>query len=185
MKFHRRGFCAVEVVDGKIYVIGGGYKGDKGMQVEVFDPKTRIWSFAGRRNSDGYLRRIAPLWRGRFWWWMLTVIKWRYMIQDKVKERSGFMWFDTKLSVWTRLVMSESDYVFDVTDYFNVDAMVEYHGKLAVFWRRKILDNSVCGLMMALDKVGDRIRGKIEWSGVVATSVPNNCMIEHWFAVSH
>ncbi|CAA7019826.1 unnamed protein product [Microthlaspi erraticum] len=225
MKFHRRAYAAVEVVEGKIYVIGGEYKGAEEMRVEVFDPKTRIWSFAWEEKLPWLRSQFCATLEGK----VVTVHDRGYVIavydprqgkreemnvgKEMVETRrsvpdmlicvcavenvlygcfisSGFMWFDIKRSVWTRLVMSESDYIFDVTDYFDVDAMVEYHGKLAVFWHHHKFSqeeknyDSKCGLM-ALDKVGGKIRGTIEWSGVVATNVPNYCKIEHCFAVSH
>ncbi|CAA7019827.1 unnamed protein product [Microthlaspi erraticum] len=226
MKSDGRFFSAVEVVDGKIYVIVGGYHGDEGMQVEVFDPKTRVWSFAGEERIQWLTSPFCASLEGKvfaveedgdeFVVYNARQGKREDMSVAKEMEEigrpdydflicvcavenvlygcfsySGIVWFDTKRSVWTRLVVSESDYVFDVkgkgsTDYFKVGAMVEYHGKLAVFWRHceeeKNYD-SMCGVM-ALDRVGGKIRGTIEWSGVVAT-FSDDFMIAHCVAVSH
>ncbi|KFK36616.1 hypothetical protein AALP_AA4G146900 [Arabis alpina] len=46
----RRGGYLVGVIEGKIYVIGGGEVNEE-VQVEVFDPKTRSWDFAGEEKE--------------------------------------------------------------------------------------------------------------------------------------
>ncbi|CAN6841415.1 unnamed protein product [Brassica oleracea] len=62
-------------------------------------------------------------------------------------KSSGLMWFDTKLKLWRRLVDSDGK--------INTD-----HALMKMDIRCR---------MIALDRVGEEIRGKIEWSGIMAT----------------
>ncbi|WZY89620.1 hypothetical protein YC2023_046355 [Brassica napus] len=77
-------------------------------------------------------------------------------------KRSGLMWFDTKLKVWRRLVDSDGK--------FNTD-----HALMKMDIRCR---------MIALDRVGDEIRGKIEWSGIMATFPCGEITLRHCLVVS-
>ncbi|CAN8317829.1 unnamed protein product [Cochlearia groenlandica] len=103
---------------------------------------------------------------------------------------SNLMWLDTKRNVW-RVVSGDHLETLGGTLYGG--SMVEYHGKLAFFSTEEILHieekkpprhkNKVtqvkiwCGLI-ALDRVGEDIRGTVEWSGVVAI-IPFSCSFLH------
>ncbi|CAF2279111.1 unnamed protein product [Brassica napus] len=101
-------------------------------------------------------------------------------------KRSGLMWFDTKLKVWRRLVDSDGKVIFYS---FNAEKMAEYEGKLAVFWLQFNTDHALMKMdircrMIALDRVGDEIRGKIEWSGIMATFPCGEITLRHCLVVS-
>ncbi|KAL0847582.1 hypothetical protein Bca101_020828 [Brassica carinata] len=53
--------AAVGVIDGKIYVIGGGRFGEEEIQVEVFDPKSETWELAGLENLPKFPRCSASV----------------------------------------------------------------------------------------------------------------------------
>ncbi|CAA7044855.1 unnamed protein product [Microthlaspi erraticum] len=198
------------VIDGKIYVIGVvDFAGpNEEIQVEIFDPESKIWKFAGHekvRARQCYQQFIASLeqkiymvYGGRTGVYNPRQGKSErlvHMVNEKLvgketRERlreglssvcvvenilyahfeSGLMWFDTKLSLWRKLVSRDGKEELFLP---NVHAMAEYEGKLVVF---KYLfksggDASVEMFLFALDRVRETICGTIEWSGIVA-SVP-------------
>ncbi|KAF2604973.1 hypothetical protein F2Q70_00027811 [Brassica cretica] len=183
---------AMGVVDGKIYVIGGTYGKN---QVEVFDPETQTWEFAGEEKVQCNSRFSASLEdkvymvdleHGRISAYspreginnvatemLIDHMNCMCVVENVIYacfKRSGLMWFDTKLKVWRRLIDSGGKATLCS---FNAGKMAEYEGKLAVFWTQ-INTNFVekvdirCRII-ALDRVGEEIRGKIESSGSVAT----------------
>ena len=85
---------------------------------------------------------------------------------------SGLMWFNTKLKIWTRVV--DRDGKDGKLELYSSTAqkMEEFEGKIAFFWPLPNIDCTkselICKLI-ALDRVGENIRGRIEWSGIVAT----------------
>ncbi|KAL0741214.1 hypothetical protein Bca4012_082727 [Brassica carinata] len=198
---------AVEVVDGKIYVIGGS---DVESQVEVFDPETQTWEFAGEEKVQCKSRFSASLehkvymvdsLHGR-----ISAYTPREGISNEATERlsdqmncmcvvdnvlyacfksSGLMWFDTKLKVWRRLVDSDGKVTF--CSLKHAEKMAEYEGNLAVFWTQintdVVMKMDIRCRMIALDRVGDEIRGTIEWFGIVATS-PFAITLSHCLVVS-
>ncbi|CAH2061550.1 unnamed protein product [Thlaspi arvense] len=109
---------------------------------------------------------------------------------------SGLMWFDTKINAWRSLEGAKVQYLFPV------DAMAEYDGKLAVFglsssamerytsssvmerYTYTYTNNNVQCVLIALHRVGEMIRGTIEWSGAVAT-VPRLFALLHCLVASH
>ncbi|KAJ4902741.1 Galactose oxidase/kelch repeat superfamily protein [Raphanus sativus] len=85
-------------------------------------------------------------------------------------DSRGLMWFDTKVKVWRSVVMSL--YALEACRYAK-HAVAEYEGKLAIFQLIKHgrVENtkSVKMSLFSFHRVGERILGKIEWSGIVAT----------------
>ncbi|CAH8367191.1 unnamed protein product [Eruca vesicaria subsp. sativa] len=198
---------AMGVVDGKIYVIGGSVEK---CQVEVFDPKSQTWEFAGEDKVKHESRFSASLedkiYMVELYPERISAYSPREGISIEVTERltdqmncmcvvenviyacfkrSGLMWFDTKLKVWRRLVDSNGK----VTLYSLIaEKMGEFEGKLAVFWTRSINTDGVVKKdircrMIALDRVGEEIRGKIVRSGIVA-SFAYPITLSHCLAVS-
>ncbi|CAA7057197.1 unnamed protein product [Microthlaspi erraticum] len=92
----------------------------------------------------------------------------------------GLMWLDTKHNIW-RVVSG------DMPRKLYGGAMVEYYGKLAVFWRERISNQKqekIRCAVIALARVGEEeVRGTIEWSGVVAT-IPYVCGFLHCLVAS-
>lgn len=199
---------AMGVVDGKIYVIGGS---SVESQVEVFDPETQTWEFAGEEkvrcgslfsaSMENKVYMVDSRHR------RISAYSPREGISDEATERlsdkmncmcvvenvlyacfksSGLMWFDTKLKVWRRLVDSDGKVSF--FSLKNAEKMAEYEGKLAVFWTQinttdVVMKMDIRWRVIALDRVGDEIRGKIERFGVVATS-PHAITLSHCLVVS-
>lgn len=184
--------AAVGVVDGKIYVIGGS---EEESQVEVFDPQTQTWEFAGEEKvqcksrfsasleqkvyivgsdhvsaycpSEGIISNEAAMEN--------LSAKCLCVVENVIYACKGseLMWFNTKLKVWRRVVDRDGkDGKLEM--YSSVaEKMVEYEGKLAFLWPLRsnigpMKDDIVCKLI-ALDRVGDEVRGTVEWSGIVAT----------------
>lgn len=177
---------AMGVVDGKIYVIGGS---GVESQVEVFDPETQTWEFAGEEkvrcgslfsaSMENKVYMVDSRHR------RISAYSPREGISDEATERlsdkmncmcvvenvlyacfksSGLMWFDTKLKVWRRLVDSDGKVSF--FSLKNAEKMAEYEGKLAVFWTQinttdVVMKMDIRWRVIALDRVGDEIRGKI------------------------
>ncbi|CAA7019823.1 unnamed protein product [Microthlaspi erraticum] len=167
-------YCAS--LEGKVYTVD--HYGD---EVTVYNPKEgKTEETISTIENEGRIRRGDD-----FLSYVCAVEDVLYACFDW----SGFVWFDNKLNVWTRLIISDDD-VDDVkalTNQIYVDAMVEYHGKLAVFWQKESevgeFKDVMC-VLIALDRIGERIRGKIDWSGVVAT-VPTCYKFVHCLGVSH
>ncbi|VVB02480.1 unnamed protein product [Arabis nemorensis] len=206
--------AAVEVVDGKIYVIGGC---DKEIRVEVFDPESQSWEFATKEKvqcispfSVSLERKVYVVEDGKVCVYNPREGLRKEMLAKKKRKRdetmerlngkvncvcvvenvlyalfkrSGLMWFDTKLNEWRSLVSCYDNYSSFPN---NVDAMAGYNGKLAVLWSRFDSNEkkSIGCTLIALDRVGEGIRWKIEWSGVVAT-FPCNYSFMHCLVVSN
>ncbi|CAH8382739.1 unnamed protein product [Eruca vesicaria subsp. sativa] len=95
-------------------------------------------------------------------------------------KEKGLMWFDTKLNVWRRLLVRDGKQLV----ISSVKGMSEYDGRLVVFNYRtptKALWDVQC-ILVSLDRVGEKICGTIDWSGVVAT-VPFLFSFQHCLAV--
>lgn len=119
---------------------------------------------------------------------------WCICVADKVLfaffSKYGLMWLDTKRNVW-RVVTGDVQTLYRK---LHGSVMAEYYGKLAIFWRERDIGTSTkkkknkkeekiwCALI-ALDRVGEGIRGTIEWSGVVAT-IPYVCRFLHCLVAS-
>ncbi|KAL1191995.1 F-box/kelch-repeat protein [Cardamine amara subsp. amara] len=88
--------------------------------------------------------------------------------------QKGLMWFDVRRKVWDKVIgVKGLDAKFD-----DVALMTEYDGKLVIFWSETDhpfhpTKKELRCVVMALDWVGEEIRGTIEWSGIVAT-MPND-----------
>ncbi|KAG2306280.1 hypothetical protein Bca4012_084683 [Brassica carinata] len=145
---------AVGVVEGKIYVIGGSYEDSK---VEVFDPETQTWDFAGEEKvkseskfSVSMKQKVYMVGKGG----RVSSYSPREginnesteVLSDKMKflcvvenvlyacfKKSGLMWFNTKLKVWRRVV--DRDGKDGKLELYSSAAqkMVEYEGKIAFF----------------------------------------------------
>lgn len=95
---------------------------------------------------------------------------------------SGLMWFDAKRKVWSRLVGVES-----LDAKFHDAVMAEYNGKLGILWPDNEFDpadNEIRCAVIALELVGERMHGKIEWSGIVAR-VPDSYTFHNCLLVSN
>ncbi|RID54984.1 hypothetical protein BRARA_G02268 [Brassica rapa] len=221
----RQRYAAVEVIDGKIYVLGGEPYIDGRLfhQVEVFDPKSKTWEVTEEED----VRKISNC--------SATVEEKVYMVdyektsvydpregeggerlvqmvsqrlseggsKDKLNDmahsvcvvedvmfaffnKTGLMWFDTKLDVWRRLVGRDGKELMFILD---AGAMAEYEGRLVVLYMgdEDIFDvpvtQSVRCMFVSLDRAGGKICGTIDWSGTVAT-VPFMFRFLHCLAVS-
>ncbi|WZY95006.1 hypothetical protein YC2023_067335 [Brassica napus] len=109
---------------------------------------------------------------------MLSYVKFLCVVKNVLYacfQWSGLMWFNTKLKVWTRVVDRDGkDGKLEMYS-FAAQKMEEFEGKIAFFWPLPNIDCTkselICKLI-ALDRVGENIRGRIEWSGIVATLPP-------------
>ncbi|KAG7567235.1 Kelch repeat type 1 [Arabidopsis thaliana x Arabidopsis arenosa] len=96
------------------------------------------------------------------------------MIREK-----GLMGFDVNRKVWVKVVGLKT-----LNVKFDVSMMAEYDGKLAILWSEiddtKTKKEIWCSVI-ALDWIGEGIRGTIEWSGIVATMPDyyefHNCLV--------
>ncbi|KAL0847585.1 hypothetical protein Bca101_020831 [Brassica carinata] len=88
-------------------------------------------------------------------------------------NRTGLMWFDTKLNVWRRLVVRDGK---ELSFILHAEAMAEYDGRLVVFnyisptdgwWAvnevDKVTKNVQC-MLVSLHRAGEKICGTIDWS---------------------
>ncbi|CAN6891821.1 unnamed protein product [Brassica oleracea] len=193
---------AVGLVDRKIYVIGGSKKNS---QVEEFDPETQTWGFAGEEKLKCESWFSATLeekvymvnWDGRVSTYSPREGKPNGFLRDNhglsvgdnVKFLcvwGGLMWFNTKLKVWRRVVHRDGkDGKLELYSFAAVK-MVEDEGTIAFFWPLRNIDPNKKDLtckLIALDRVGEEISGRIEWSGIVAT-LPHNIRLKDCLVVS-
>ncbi|CAN6891817.1 unnamed protein product, partial [Brassica oleracea] len=145
---------AVGVVEGKIYVIGGS---DKDSQVEVFDSETQTWDFEEKVKFESDF--------------CVSMKQKVYTVGRDGRVSTGLMWFNTKLKVWTRVV--DRDGKDGKLELYSSAAqkMEEYERNIAPFWPLANTDrtkNDLICKLIALDRVGENIRGRIEWSGIAA-----------------
>ncbi|CAF2049358.1 unnamed protein product [Brassica napus] len=103
--------------------------------------------------------------------------------------REGLMWLDAKSKIWKRVVGVGCNDLKALDVKFHDAVMAEYNGKLAILWPEAEGIHLVkpkirirCALI-ALDWVGDGMRGRIEWSGTVA-EMPDNYSFHKIFVVS-
>ncbi|CAH8350539.1 unnamed protein product [Eruca vesicaria subsp. sativa] len=194
MKVARKG-AGVAVVDGKIYVMGGcRIGGCDEDQIEVFDPNTQTWEVGplgphgkityGRGHKWNEFREAVAL-DGKVYgmsfcegyhtiydtkdgtcenleisyeytqriWKACVINSLIYVFYHDI----GLMWYDSKEKIW-RMV---KDLCYDVKWHH----MVECNGKLALL--KKDSEEKFWCAMIALDKVGVDIHGRVEWSEFV------------------
>nr|VDD56871.1 unnamed protein product [Brassica oleracea] len=102
-------------------------------------------------------------------------------------NRTGLMWFDTKLNVWRKLVGRDGKELLPFV--LRAHAMVEYEGRLVVLCmlaEKEVHDpvtKSVRCMFVSLDRAGDLICGTIHWSGILGT-IPYSFHFLHCLAVS-
>ncbi|CAH8328971.1 unnamed protein product [Eruca vesicaria subsp. sativa] len=199
---------AVGVVAGKIYVIGGS---EERSQVEVFDPQAQTWDFVGEEKVTCESRFSASMKQkvymvdidGRVSAYgpreginsdatevpsddMLKLVCVVKNVLYGCFEWSGLMWFNTKLKVWIKVVDRDGkDGKLELYS-FAAAKMVEYEENIVFLWPLGNIDpmkkDVVCKLI-ALDSLGEEIRGRIEWSGIVAT-LPHNILWKDCLVVS-
>ncbi|CAH8384332.1 unnamed protein product [Eruca vesicaria subsp. sativa] len=80
-------------------------------------------------------------------------------------HNTGLMWFDTKHSVWKKLVGRDGK---ELPFILRVEAIAEYEGRLVVFYS-DILARTVQCMFVSLDRARGKICGTIDWSGILAT----------------
>ena len=101
-------------------------------------------------------------------------------------NRTGLMWFDTKLYVWRRLVGRDGK---ELPFILYAGAMAEYKGRLVVLYMTDEdevhipVNTSVRCMFVSLDRAGGKVCGTIHWSGILAT-VPFSFRFLHCLAVS-
>ncbi|RID66306.1 hypothetical protein BRARA_D01461 [Brassica rapa] len=177
------------VVDGKIYVIGGTYGKN---QVEVFDPETQTWEFAGEEKVQCNSRFSGSLEDKVY---MVDLEHGRISAISAYTPREGISNVATEsqsdkmncLCVVENVIYASNGKVIFYS--FDAEKMAEYEGKLAVFWLQFNTDHALMKMdircrMIALDRVGDEIRGKIEWSGIMATFPCGEITLRHCLVVS-
>ncbi|CAH8326545.1 unnamed protein product [Eruca vesicaria subsp. sativa] len=195
MKAARKG-AGVAVVDGKIYVTGGFFNfiDDEIIQVEVFDPNTQTWEvgplgphgemtygegfkitqFRDAVALDGMVYGIS------FSHGHHTIYDTKdgtcenfdmsYEYTEKIRKVCvinsliyaiyydlGLMWYDPKEKIWRRVKGLPCDVWWH--------RMVECNGKLVLL--REDSEKKIWCAMIALDKVGVEIHGRVEWSEFV------------------
>lgn len=199
----------VGVINGKIYVIGGCLNK---IQVEVYDPKARSWKVGESPDERFQLGLMKQLSASLDWnvysaqtgkinvynarhgrrletvkmpsdvvWCMCVVADLLYAYYF----RDGLMWLDAKRKIWKRVVGGCCDDLKTLGVEFHEAVMEEYNGKLAIFWPGPLVERKIkikCALI-ALDWVGDGMRGKMEWSGTVA-KMPHDYCFHNSFVVS-
>ncbi|KAL0698069.1 hypothetical protein Bca4012_054191 [Brassica carinata] len=193
MKVARKG-AGVTVVDGKIYVMGGCRENEIN-QVEVFDPNTKTWEGGplgphgeityGKGYKWNEFRETVALDGKVYGMSFLTDyhtiydtkdgtcenLELSYECTEKISKACvinsliyvfyyeiGLMWYDSKEKIWRKV---KCDLRCDVGRY----QMVECSGKLALLWKDS--EKKIWCAMIALDKVGVEIHGRVEWSGFV------------------
>ncbi|KAG2329490.1 hypothetical protein Bca4012_020949 [Brassica carinata] len=220
---------AVGVIDGKIYVIGGGGRNFpeerfiEEIQVEVFDPKSETWELVGMENVRKTSRCSASVERNVYMVEyeeinvynprerererMVRMVSQRLekggrkdMLNDSAFlvcvvedvlyaffNRTGIMWFSTKLNVWRRLLGRDGK---ELPFILRADAMAEYDdGRLVVLYMSHKVEfdhtvtNSVQCMLVSLHRAGDMICGTIDWAGILGT-VPFPVDFLHCLAVS-
>ncbi|KAJ4880691.1 F-box/kelch-repeat protein [Raphanus sativus] len=192
MKVARKG-AGVAVVDGKIYVIGGCW--NEINQVEVFDPNTQTWEFGPLGPHGKITYEKVSKWNefretvaldGKVYGMSFSI--YRHTIYDTkdgtcenlelsqeyteniIKacvinsliygfyHEFGLMWYDTEGKIWRKVKGLCCD---------AVPNMVECNGKLALLWEDR--NEKIWCSMIALDKVGVEIHGRVEWSEFVVS----------------
>ncbi|KAJ4880690.1 F-box/kelch-repeat protein [Raphanus sativus] len=193
MKVARKG-AGVAVVDGKIYVIGGCWE-DEINQVEVFDPNTQTWEFGplgphrkityGRGYTWNDFRETVAL-DGKVYG--MSFYRDYHTIYDtkdgtcenlelpeeytwKIRKACvinsliyvfyselGLMWYDSEEKIWRKV----KGLCCDAGRH-----MVECNGKLALLWKDS--EEKIWCAMIALDRVGVEIHGRVEWSEIVVS----------------
>ncbi|EOA14405.1 hypothetical protein CARUB_v10027605mg [Capsella rubella] len=175
----KRHLPAVNVVNGKIYVAGGLELEDLDSSnwMEVFDPKTQTWEsvLTPPAHLNLYMLRSAVI-EGEIYMFGEKGVsykpeeaRWKsvekmflggisHCVIDNIlycyRRGGGIKWFDLEKRFWTNLRGLKGLPKF-------VGHMMEYGGKLAVFWdKRKTIWCAV-------------VWGKVEWLDVVLT-VPRN-----------
>ncbi|KAF3608662.1 hypothetical protein DY000_02050926 [Brassica cretica] len=197
---------AVGVVEGKIYVIGGS---DEDGQVEVFDPETQTWEFADEEKvkcewefSVSMKQKVYMVGLGgRVSTYspreginsetteVLGCVNFLCVVKNVLYacfECSGLMWFNTKLKVWTRVVDRDGNDGKLELYSSTAEKMEEYEGMIAFFWPLPNIDrtkNDLICKLIALDRLGENIRGRIEWSGIAAT-LPHNILLKDCLVVA-
>ncbi|CAN7060073.1 unnamed protein product [Brassica oleracea var. botrytis] len=103
-------------------------------------------------------------------------------------NRTGLMWFDTKLNVWRKLVGRDGKELLPFV--LRAHAMVEYEGRLLVILymlsEKEVyhtVAKSVRCMLVSLHRSGDMICGTVDWSGTMGT-VTSSVNFLHCLAVS-
>ncbi|CAA7055261.1 unnamed protein product [Microthlaspi erraticum] len=160
-----RYYPAVDVVDGKIYVVGGGYDLDASNWMEVFDPKTQTWECVVCPHAERFSRSVdrSAVVEGRiFYMFFMEGMsydpkedRWEamkmmanmdsgwpwlsYCVVDDVLfaccDSEGLRWYDFKKQSW--MEMKSLKGLPEFARYCHYQ-MADYGGKLAVFWKKSV-----------------------------------------------
>ncbi|KAF3588712.1 hypothetical protein F2Q69_00031949 [Brassica cretica] len=168
---------AVGVVEGEIYDVIGGT--DEDSQVEVFDPETQTWEFADDEKVKCE------------WEFSVSMKQKVYMVGlggrvSTYSPREGINSETTELKVWTRVVDRDGNDGKLELYSSTAEKMEEYEGMIAFFWPLPNIDrtkNDLICKLIALDRLGENIRGRIEWSGIAAT-LPHNILLKDCLVVA-
>ncbi|CAF1935433.1 unnamed protein product [Brassica oleracea] len=178
---------AVGVVEGEIYDVIGGT--DEDSQVEVFDPETQTWEFADDEKvkcewefSVSMKQKVYMVGLGG----RVSTYSPREGINSETTEVLGYVNFLCVLKVWTRVVDRDGNDGKLELYSSTAEKMEEYEGMIAFFWPLPNIDrtkNDLICKLIALDRLGENIRGRIEWSGIAAT-LPHNILLKDCLVVA-
>ncbi|KFK30527.1 hypothetical protein AALP_AA7G274100 [Arabis alpina] len=203
-----RKYPAANVIDGKIYVVGGCKDCDKSNWMEVFDTKTQVWelvSSPGAKICGDSIHKSAVIdekvyvfgncnglalkpkdgtWQ-RVGWEMESGWAWySYNVIGNVLyyyNDGGFKWYDTKVRVWRNLMGVKG--LPRLPNY--IARLADHGGKMAVLWDRKVPSSedkkkTIWCAVIALERRNndEEIWGKVEWYDAVL-AVPESCRIEY------
>ncbi|CAA7044851.1 unnamed protein product [Microthlaspi erraticum] len=197
--------AAVGHVDKKIYVFGRFDHKDKDIQAEVFDTKTQTWDVAPNPNMDVQCIWMSMV--NQSLDRKIYARNYKHVVAydprdgkcDKIylpnNDRScsddvcmidnllyihcsyvGLIWYDSKEKEWSVVKGLKLD-VYSASEV----KMAEHNGKLVFLWTRSCQEDTkweIWCAMIALDRSGVEVMGKVEWFDHVLT-VPCDYKIMH------